>query len=56
MMQDIGALIGDLGFPIVIATFVLFRMNGKFDRLRASIDKLIETMERHAEERRKNGG
>ena len=54
-MQEFGDLISSLGFPIVVAMFVLFRMNGKFDRLRESIDKLIERMDRHAEERRKEG-
>ena len=53
MMQEFGNLISQVGFPIVVAAFVLFRMNGKFDRLRESIDRLIERMDRHAEEREK---
>ena len=33
-------LVRDLGFPIVVAIFVLFRLNGSLDKLKISIDKL----------------
>lgn len=49
MLQEIGDLVATLGFPIVVALFVLVRMNGKFDRLRDSIDRLIQTLDRHRE-------
>ena len=51
MLQELGDFISAVGFPITVAAFVLFRMNGKFDKLRKSIDKLIEALERHAEEK-----
>ncbi len=45
-MQEVVDAIKELGFPVVVACFVLFRMNGKFDKLRESIDKLIHTLEK----------
>ena len=50
-MQEFGDLISQVGFPVVVAAFVLIRMNGKFDKLRESIDRLIETLNRHAKEK-----
>ncbi len=52
-MEELGAIIERVGFPVVVAAFVLFRMNGKFDRLRESIEKLIVSLDRHTEEREK---
>jgi hypothetical protein len=49
MLEDFIALIKDVGFPIAVASFVLFRMNGKLDRLTNAIDRLIDRMERHQE-------
>ena len=34
----VAAIVRDLGFPIVVALFVLFRLNGSLDKLKKSID------------------
>jgi hypothetical protein len=36
--------VSDLGFPIVVALFVLFRLNGSLDKLKKSIDILSSEM------------
>jgi hypothetical protein len=38
-------LIGQLGFPIVVALFVLYRMNGKLERLALAIEKTSDKLE-----------
>ena len=53
-MGELIEFIERLGFPIAVAAFVLFRMNGKFDRLRESIDKLIRSLDRHTDDRRRD--
>ncbi len=49
MFEDFITLVKEVGFPIAVASFVLFRMNGKLDRLTKAIDRLIDRMERHQE-------
>ena len=39
------SVVRDLGFPIVVALFVLFRLNGSLDKLKKSIDKLSSEMQ-----------
>ena len=48
-MEDVIAVIERVGFPVVVAGFVLFRLNGKFDRLRESIEELTRTLDRHSD-------
>ena len=38
-------LVKDIGFPIVVAFFVLFRLNGTLDKLRHSINGLSKEMQ-----------
>ena len=40
----VAAIVRDLGFPIVVALFVLFRLNGSLDKLKKSIDTLSNEM------------
>lgn len=51
MFEDFITLIKEVGFPIAVASFVLFRLNGKLDRLTQAIAKLIDRMERHQEDK-----
>lgn len=41
----IASIVRDLGFPIVVALFVLFRLNGSLDKLKKSIDVLSNEMQ-----------
>lgn len=50
MIDEFITLIKEVGFPIAVASFVLFRMNGKLDKLTKAIEKLTERMARHQEE------
>jgi hypothetical protein len=50
MFEDFITLVKEVGFPIAVASFVLFKMNGKLDRLVKAIDRLIDRMERHQRE------
>ena len=43
--EYIVGLVRDLGFPIVVALFVLFRLNGSLDKLKIAIDKLSSEMQ-----------
>ena len=38
-------IVRDLGFPIVVALFVLLRLNGSLDKLKKSIDRLSNEMQ-----------
>ena len=38
-------IIKDVGFPIAVAIFVLFRLNGTLDKLKHSIDNLSDEMQ-----------
>lgn len=49
MIDEFVTLIKEVGFPIAVASFVLFRMNGKLDRLTKAIEKLTQRMEHHQE-------
>lgn len=49
MFEDFITLIKEVGFPIAVASFVLFRMNGKLDRLTKAIENLTRLMERDRE-------
>lgn len=40
----VAQIVRDLGFPIVVALFVLFRLNGSLDKLKKSIDILSSEM------------
>ena len=40
-----------VGFPIVVALFVLVRLNGKLERVAAGLDRLSERLERLLEVR-----
>jgi hypothetical protein len=42
-------IVRDLGFPIVVALFVLFRLNGSLDKLKKSIDTLSNEMQNRDE-------
>lgn len=53
-MEDVIALVERVGFPIVVALFVLVRLNGKFDKLRESIEKLIRSLDRHTADRERD--
>jgi hypothetical protein len=41
----VASIVRDLGFPIVVALFVLFRLNGSLDKLKKSIDVLSNEMQ-----------
>jgi CII-binding regulator of phage lambda lysogenization HflD len=41
----IASIIRDLGFPIVVALFVLLRLNGSLDKLKVAIDNLSHEMQ-----------
>lgn len=41
----VASVVRDLGFPIVVALFVLFRLNGSLDKLKRSIDNLSNEMQ-----------
>lgn len=43
-MGDVVTLIKDVGFPIAVTVFVLVRLNGKFDRLARSLDRLNDRL------------
>ena len=42
--MDFIPIIKELGFPIVVAFFVLLRLNGSLDKLKVSIDTLSDKM------------
>jgi len=50
MMQEIGQFISTVGFPVAVASYLLWRMNGKMDRLTQAIHKLIKHLEESEEE------
>ncbi len=39
------SMIKDVGFPIVVAIFVLFRLNGSLNKLKSSLDNLSGEMQ-----------
>ncbi len=43
-IEDLLKLIGQVGFPIVVATFLLLRTNGKMDKLKDAIIELKEAI------------
>jgi hypothetical protein len=51
MFEDFITLVKEVGFPIAVASFVLFRLNGKLDRLTNAIEKLMHRMEQHQEDK-----
>lgn len=53
-MDEVVGVIERVGFPVAVAAFVLFRMNGKFDKLRESIEKLIRSLDRHTADRERD--
>lgn len=46
MLNEIANFIKEVGFPVAVASFVLFRLNGKLDRLTQALHKIIELVER----------
>lgn len=43
-IEDLLKLIGQVGFPIVVATYLLIRNNGKIDKLKEAILELKEAI------------
>lgn len=43
-IEDLLRLIGQVGFPIVVATYLLIRNNGKMDKLKEAILELKEAI------------
>lgn len=43
-IEDLLRLIGQVGFPIVVATYLLIRNNGKIDKLKEAILELKEAI------------
>ena len=46
-MNEVIALIKEVGFPIAVAAYVLVRLNGKLDRLTTAIYSLRSTIQTH---------
>ena len=46
-MDALVDLIERVGFPVVVAAFVLFRVNHKLEKLTESINRLIRSLDRH---------
>ena len=46
-MENLYGAIASLGFPIVVAMFVLVRLNGKLDRLANAMTPLAERLDKH---------
>lgn len=45
-MSDVIAFVKEVGFPIAVAVFVLWRLNGRIERLTVAVVKLTERLER----------
>ena len=45
-MDDVIALIANLGFPIAVSIFLLVRIEGKMDELTASVKELSQAISR----------
>lgn len=43
-IEDLLRLIGQVGFPIVVASYLLIRNNGKMDKLKEAILELKEAI------------
>ena len=43
-------LVSNLGFPIAVASFVLFRLNGKVQKLADAMTKLADALRGHTEQ------
>lgn len=43
-IEDLLKLIGQVGFPIVVASYLLIRNNGKMDKLKDAIIELKEAI------------
>ena len=50
MLEDFVTIVKEVGFPIAVASFDLFRLNGKLDRLTEALHKLVALIERSQEE------
>jgi len=48
-LEEFGALVKEVGFPIAVAGWVLWRLNGKMDRLSEALHKLIAQLERQTQ-------
>lgn len=53
MLNEIGQFISAVGFPIAVASYFIWRMNGKLDRLTRAIERLLKHQLK--ERRRANG-
>lgn len=42
-------MVGDLGFPIAVASFVLIRLNGKVGKLADAMHRLADALDKHNE-------
>ena len=51
--KELLSLIGNVGFPIVVASYLLIRTNGKMDRLKDAIHELSESIKVLKEELRR---
>ena len=47
MVDEITALIGELGFPIAITVYLLFRFDRLITKLTKSVESLLEEMKKH---------
>ncbi len=46
-IDTVERLISSLGFPIVVAGYLLIRFDGLLRSLKSSVDELLEEMKRH---------
>ena len=44
-MEDLLTLIGNMGFPIAVASFMLLRMEQKIEELNATLARLMAAIE-----------
>ncbi len=45
-MDEVFALISNLGFPVAVSIFLLVRLEGKMDELTASVKELSQAISR----------
>ncbi len=44
MLEDLGPVIANLGFPIVVALYLLMRVEKKLDELGSSIAEIVKAI------------
>lgn len=52
-LKDFLTVIGNVGFPIAVASYLLIRTNGKMDKLKDAIHELSESIKVLKEELRR---